>query len=308
MKTILSLLAAAALAMGAGWCQDADPAGAELAALAKSAQSFVDAFNQGDAAAIAALFLPDGELVLASGELLAGQPEIKDHYAAVFAADKESKLALEAGSVRFLTPTVATEDGTVHLTSPSGEVSSTDYAAVHVRQDDGSWRFASVRDRPEDRAPAGEKLLALGWLVGDWMAELRGTETQLSFAWSEAGPFLDGKAVTEQAGAGSTAATWRIGWDARRGGFVAWGFDAEGGFNFSEWTAMADDSWLLHTRGVTADGESNQLTQVITPGPGNENFTIARRDHVIDDAVQPDRAVTFVRRPPEPKAAAAKPE
>lgn len=308
MKTMLPMLATAMIGAAAGWCQATYPAAADLAALAASARSFVDAYNHRDAAAIAALFLPDGELVLASGELLAGQAEIKDHYAAVFAADKESKLALEAGSVRFLTPTVATEDGTVHLTAPSGEVSSTDYAAVHVRQDDGSWRFASVRDRPDDRAPACEKLLALAWLVGDWLAEIRGTQTTLTFAWSEDGPFLDGKAVTEQAGAGSTAATWRIGWDARRMGFVSWGFDAGGGYNFSEWTAAPAGGWLLHTRGVTADGESNQLTQIITTGPGNENFTIARRDHVIDDAVQPDRAVTFVKRPPEPQAAAAKSE
>jgi uncharacterized protein (TIGR02246 family) len=308
MRTLLSIVAAVALSITATPGQDDDPAAAELAALETSAKSFVEAFNKGDAAAIAALFVPNGEMVLASGELIAGRAAIEAHYADVFAADQATKAALEAGAVRFITPSVAIEDGTVHLTAASGAVSSADYVAVQVKQADGSWQLASVRDEAGDRAPANEKMLELAWLVGGWIAEVKGTDTRITFVWSDAGPFIDGKATTEEAGVGSTAATWRIGWDPRRKDFVSWGFDDGGGYNFSEWTTAADGSWLLHTRGVTADGENNRLTQVITAGPGHESFTVARRDQVIDDEVQPDRTVTFVKQPPEPKAAAVNPK
>lgn len=308
MKTMPSILAIAVIGTATGWCQDAGPAAAELAALEKSAVAFVEAFNQGDAAAIAALFLPDGEIVFASGAVIAGRAGIEAHYSEVFAGDKETKAALEAGSVRFVTPGVAIEDGTFHLTEASGAVSSIDYSAVLVRQEDGAWRFGSVRDLAGDRAPAGEKLAELGWLVGDWIAEVKGTDTRLSFRWSDDGPFLDGRATTETPGGGSTAATWRIGWDTRRQDFVSWGFDNGGGYNFAEWTTTADGSWLLHTRGITADGEANRLTQVITAGAGHESFTVTRRDHVIDDELQPARMVSFVKRPPEPRAAAVSPD
>lgn len=309
MKTPLPIVAAAAvLAMGGAWCQDADPAAAELAALEKSAVAFVEAYNKADAPAIAALFATDGEIVLASGAVIGGRAAIEAHYTEVFADDQETKAALEAGSVRFVTPGVAIEDGTFHLTEASGAVSSIDYSAVLVKQEDGSWRFGSVRDVAGDRAPPAEKLAGLGWLVGDWIAEVKGTDTRLSFRWSDDGPYLDGKATTEAPGAGSTAATWRIGWDTRRQDFVSWGFDNGGGYNFAEWTSIADGSWLLHTRGITADGENNRLTQVITVGAGGENFTVTRRDHVIDDELQPERIVTFVKQPPEPKAAAVNPQ
>jgi uncharacterized protein (TIGR02246 family) len=311
MKPIPPLLAALALATGLLRAQDdATPATAadtaavpDTAPLAKAAKDFLDAFNKGDAAAIAALFLPNGELVLASGELVSGRDEIKEHYTAVFAEDKDTKAAIEASSVRFVTPGVAIQDGTVHLTANSGEVSSHDYTAVQLKQDDGSWLFASLRDQAQDRAQPSEKLAALQWLIGDWLIEVGDSRTWLAFQWSDDGPYLDARAVTEQAGREDIAATLRIGWDARRESFASWGFDAKGGFNFSEWSPAPDDAWLIHTRGITAEGELLQATQVLARDPGGAGFTWTKRDQVIGDEIQPDRTVQVVKRPPEPKSA-----
>lgn len=305
MKTHLPPLAAifvgTLVCSPAGRAQD-DPNADKLEKLASSATAFVEAYNQGDAAGLAALFLPDGEITLADGDVVSGREEIEAFYDEVFAGEDDPQAALEAGAVRFVTPTIAIEDGTFHVTAPTGEVASHNYTAIQVQQDDGSWLTASVRDSLEDTAPPSEKMLALEWLVGDWEVERDGVTTWLAFDWSESGPFIDGRALTEEPGEASTAATWRIGWDARREGYVSWGFDALGGFNRSEWTAT-DTGWLLRTQGVTADGEDNRSTQMLEPSESGESIDWTKRDQVIGGELQPDLKVTIVRRPPAPKTA-----
>lgn len=141
------------------------------------------------------------------------------------------------------------------------------------------------------------------WLSGDWLIEADGTRTFLAFTWSEDGPYLDGKALTEQAGEDSTAATYRVGWNAKRKNFVSWAFDALGGYNKSDWTA-ADNGWLLRTSGVTADGEISESTQSLVLDPSRQSFTWSRRDQTIGDEVQLDSSTRVVRRPPDLDAVA----
>ena len=111
MKTkLISLLAGFALIMPA-WCDDAAES-ANLAALQKSAKAYVEAFNKGDAEALAKTYLPDGEITLANGTVIAGREEIQAFYEDEMADDAKSSAALEADSVRFISPGVAVENGT----------------------------------------------------------------------------------------------------------------------------------------------------------------------------------------------------
>lgn len=277
--------------------QENDPNQAKLEALAANAKSFVESYNKGDHEALAKLFLPEGEIVLADGEVVGGRKEIGEFYREVFAVQPGPKAALEAGSVRFPTTGIAIEDGTLHVTLPSGELTSHFYTAVNVQQQDGSWLTASIRDEIEDHAPASGKLIALEWLVGDWLIEVDGTRTFLSFDWSEDGPYIDGRALTEVAGSESTSSTYRIGWNGARKNFVSWGFDAQGGYNKSEWNTN-ENGWLLRSHGLTGDGEVTQNTQAIVADPNRQGFTWASRDQTIGDELQPDRTVHVVRRPP----------
>lgn len=281
--------------------QAEDPNQANLEALATNAAAFVKAYNKADSAALAQLFLPEGEIVLASGEVIAGRDEITKFYDEVFSGDEKPKSALEAGSVRFVTPGIAIEDGTLHVTKPTGEVVSHFYTAVQVKQENGGWLTASIRDEIEDQAPASDKLIALDWMIGDWLIEKGGSRTFLSFTWSDDGPFIDGKALTASAGEASTTATYRIGWNGNRKNYVSWAFDGLGGYTKSDWTA-SDDGWLLRTTGVTSDGETNRSTQSLAPDPGRQGFNWSTRDQTIGDEVQPDVTVRIVKRPPPPVA------
>ncbi len=297
MKMSILQLALALLTVTVAPAQQEDPNKSKLEALAAHAASFVEAYNKEDPDALAKMFLPEGEIVLADGEVVAGRDDILEFYAEIFAGDEKSKAALEAGSVRFVTPGIAIEDGTLHITKPSGEVSSHYYTAVQVKQENGTWLTASIRDEIEDHAPASEKLIALQWLIGDWLIEKDGCRTFLAFSWSDDGPYLDGKALTEDASDESTSATFRIGWNTNRKNFVSWSFDSLGGYTKSEWVS-ADKGWLLRTNGVTSDGEINQSTQSFEPDPSLQSYTWSSRDQTIGDEIQPDRTMRVVRRPP----------
>ena len=286
------------LSLASARSQDADPNKASLEALAANAQAYVNAHNEGNAEAIAKLFIPEGEIILSSGEIVSGRAEIQQFYTDLFSGEKRPRAALEAGSVRFVTPKLAIEDGTLHVTRPTGEVISHHYTSTQMQQDDGSWLTASIRDEIEDVAPASEKLLPLEWLIGDWIIEKNGLRTFLTFKWSDDGPFIDGKAVTEMAGEENTSSTYRIGWNNNRKNYISWAFDTFGGHMISQWTKN-NSGWLLRTSGVTADGEVNHSTQTIEPDPSLQHYTWSTRDQTICGNSLPDGSVRVVKRPPD---------
>jgi len=286
------------LSLASARSQDADPNKASLEALAANAQAFVNAHNEGNPEGIAKLFIPEGEIILSSGEIVSGRAEIQQFYTDLFSGEKRPRAALEAGSVRFVTPKLAIEDDTLHVTRPTGEVISHHYTSTQMQQDDGSWLTASIRDEIEDIAPASEKLLPLEWMVGDWIIEKNGLRTFLTFKWSDDGPFIDGKAVTEMAGEENTSSTYRIGWNNNRKNYISWAFDTFGGHMISQWTKN-NSGWLLRTSGVTADGEVNHSTQTIEPDPSLQHYTWSTRDQTIGGNSLPDGSVRVVKRPPD---------
>lgn len=298
MKRLIPSLSILLTSLAMVGAQEDETQKKDLEILSANAKSFVTAYNKGDPESLAKLFLPSGEIVLANGDMISGREEITGFYTEVLTGDAKPKAALEAGSVRFITPSLAIEDGTLHVTQPSGEITSHQYSCVQVKQPDGTWLTASIRDEIGDKAPAGEKLLPLEWLAGDWILEKNGTRTFLSFDWSDDGPYLDGKALTEQAGESSTMSTYRIGWNGNRKNYVSWAFDSAGGYTRSEWTTT-DTGWLLRTAGVTADGEVNQSTQTLVPDDNLQGLTWITRDQTIGGESQPDTTIRVVKRPPE---------
>lgn len=282
-----------------------DPEAAKLTQLRKTAQSCVDFFNKQDASGLAGLFLKNGEMTTATGETITGREQILSFYEGVFDSDEPRKAALEAGSVRFLLPGIAVEDGTFHVTLSSGEVISHDYTAVQIEQEDGSWLTARLKDSIEDSAPASEKMIALDWIIGDWKVEIDGASIWIAFEWSKDGPYIDGRLLSEKSGSENTATTFRIGWNALLKGYTSWAFDELGGYTHSEWTFDGNNGWLLRTRGITADGEANICTQTIQVGISAQSFTWTTRDQIIGGQIIPSRKMTVVKRPPSPKSATA---
>jgi uncharacterized protein (TIGR02246 family) len=288
------------LTLASARSQNADPNAASLEALAANAQAYVDAHNEGNPEGIAKLFIPEGEIILSSGEIVSGRDEIQQFYTDLFSGEKRPRAALEAGTVRFITPKLAIEDGTLHVTRPTGEVISHHYTSTQMQQDDGTWLTASIRDEIDDVVPASEKLRPLEWLIGDWVIEKNGLRTLLSYRWSDIGPFIDGKAVTEMAGEESTSSTHRIGWDNNHDNYISWAFDSLGGHIVSHWTEN-DSGWLIRATGITADGEVNHSTQTIEPDSSKQYYNWTTRDQTIAGNSLPNGSVRVVRQPSDAK-------
>lgn len=305
MPAAAVLLAASLL--GSGSSSGQEISGPETAALRKTAEAYVAAFNKREPAKLAALFTENGEIINQDdGTLVRGRAAIQRRYEEWFAGEDVPTVALEAASVRFVSPGLAIEDGILHATDAAGLVESTAYSAVQVRQEDGSWLTASVRDRQLGQATAEEELLSLEWMIGEWEIQVDGSTTLLAFNWSDDGPYIDGEALTQKSGIESTSSTYRIGWNAARGSFVSWGFDALGGYSQSAWTLSADGDWLLRSKGVTADGEENLCNQTIHLDASGEHFTWTKRDQTIGGEAQVERSLSVVKRPPELKSADSK--
>ena len=267
-----------------------------------SAKAYIEAFNKADAGAIAQTYLPDGEITLADGTSISGREEIQDFYEDEFAEDGKSQAALDADSVRFVSPGVAVENGILHITAPDGEISSHKYTAVQVKQEDGSWLTASVRGEADDDAPPSAKMVGMDWIIGEWVIQMNDSESTLSFEWSHDGPYIEGTSDIAQADGSTDTVTTRIGWDNARKGFVSWSFDGEGGFIRSDWSASGDLQWIMRTQGTTSEGEQNQYTQTCVVDPARQSFKWIIRDHTIGDEVIPDRVLTAVKRPPVPRS------
>src|SRR6185369_16707217 len=74
--------------------------GKEAPGKGKRAQEFIEAFNKGDARAVAGFWVPDGDYVDPVGRHIKGRAAIEKLYEKAFSARKGAKLTITVGSVR----------------------------------------------------------------------------------------------------------------------------------------------------------------------------------------------------------------
>lgn len=280
---------------------------ADLESLGKAAERFVEAFNQKDAATIATLFAPHGEIVSSNGETLSGREAIKTYYEQMFSSETAPLVSLEATSVRLVAPGVVVEDGVVHLTTSENEpVTSVTYSATHAKQPDGSWLIATNRNQLEVTPPA-ERLRPLHWLVGEWTLESEdGLRVDMVLDLDDSGNYLLGESLLTDAGGDSQSTHLRIGWNPATASIYWWTFDSKGGFTSGPWARNGND-WTIATTGFTADAEANSTTQTLTR-VGEDSMDWTARDRLLVDETLPDISLRFVRRAPDPGSAESEPE
>ena len=83
----------------------------DLAAIHAESQTFVAAFNKGDAKAVAALWTEDGEYIDDTGRSFVGREAIEEGYAEFFAGNPNAKIQITIDSLRLLSDDTAIEDG-----------------------------------------------------------------------------------------------------------------------------------------------------------------------------------------------------
>lgn len=298
MKTCLSICLSLACALQVR----AEEASPEIAGLQKAAADFVTAYNNRDAAALAKLFTENGEMTdLRGTALTSGREQIQARYEEIF-ADKPLQIAIEVDSVRLVTPTLAIEDGTYHLTPADDENAppkSTAYTAVLAQGDGGEWRIASTRSLRDVTDAAGRLAELAEVIKGEWTYNSpEGVRLDLAFGWDPSGKHLTGEMLTTTADAQPQEGTIRIAWDASKQQIVSWMFDAKGGFTHGFWT-RTDEGWLIRSEGTTGDGETLSASQQLSAEDKNTLIWTATQ-RIVDGENAPDRTLRMVRQAPEP--------
>lgn len=119
-------------------------------------RSFEQAFNKGDAKAVAALFTKDALQLPPDGQLLTGQAVIEQHHAKLFAGPaKGARLTLTPGRAQELTSDVRVAEGTYEVTG--GSIPGTGRYVNTLLRQGGQWRLASVVVVPDSPEKPGMK-------------------------------------------------------------------------------------------------------------------------------------------------------
>jgi uncharacterized protein (TIGR02246 family) len=225
------------------------PNGADRAAIMKSARSFADAFNKGDAKAIAALWTENGESREAGGKTYLGRAAIEKAYADNFKSNRGAKIEVLVKSIRFPAKDLAVEEGLLRLSrGPKDLPATTSYVAVHIREA-GQWKIALS----SEGGGGQDRLEDLDWLLGDWTTKVKDEAVTFSFARDATKPFITATFKRAAPGKAPTAGSIRIALDPETGQIRSWGFEDDGAHSQALWVCDGK-SWILDSRGVLADG------------------------------------------------------
>jgi uncharacterized protein (TIGR02246 family) len=268
-------------------------------AIRHNIDAFTKAANAHDAKALAALFAPDGELVNEEGHAAQGRETIERTFAAIFQAHPKMRLGVTVQSIRFVSPSVAIEDGTSTIMNTSGEGAEHNrYMVVHVKQD-GKWQIASTRDLPDEENSGSDELAKLEWMIGEWVDESPTAVVITSYHWDAERRAILSEFKIQVGGRPAMTGTQRIGWDPSTKKLHSWLFDSEGGFAEGVWTQNGNQ-WIVKMTGTRRDGSVASATNVTTRVT-KDRMTWQSRDRVVGDEVHPNiDEIVIVRKPPQP--------
>jgi uncharacterized protein (TIGR02246 family) len=233
-------------------------------ALKKRADAFVEAFNKGDAASLAAFWTEDADYVDQVGRTTKGRNALEKTYAKLFAERKGAKLFISTTSMRMVKPDLAIEDGITEVIPADGGLpTSARYMAIHVKQE-GQWLLATVRESAATPPSNYEQLQGVEWLAGDWEEEAeKGSTVRLSYSWAEHQNFLVATFATSIKDVPFTGGTQWIGWDAAAKQIRSWTFDNSGGFSHGVWSGDGN-AWTISNSITTRDGKKIAATNILT--------------------------------------------
>ena len=216
------------------------------------AKAFVDAFNRGDAKAVAAQFTDGATMADNRGEIIKGRTAIEAEYAALFKANPGAKMEVFITSLEFPSPTTAIEDGVAKVSAKGTPGSASRYTAVHTLEN-GQWLMATVRETRIELPSNFARLENLQWLIGTWENKGEGTIVRATFQWIAHKSFVERSYSVIQGGVVISSGVQIIGWDPQASQIKSWSFDSSGGLGTGYWT-VTPEGWRIDNLGAAADG------------------------------------------------------
>ena len=260
----------------------------DKAAIEKAVVSYVKAFNDRDAKALAELWSPEGVYTSRlSGEQIVGREALKKDFSALFEEVKEAKLEVSSESIEFVSPNVAVEQGTAVVIKPDAEPAKSSYSVVYVKRD-GKWlvdRISEEEDLPA--APSHhEQLKGLDWLVGTWVDEGGGEVITTECKWTRNQNFLVRSFTASIGDHVDITGMQFVGWDPARKQIRSWVFDSDGGLADGVWS-QDGDRWLVKTKATLSDGKTASSTSILRP-VDKDTFAWQQVSRTVDGELLPN--------------------
>jgi uncharacterized protein (TIGR02246 family) len=269
---------------------DPDARPEDHAAVRAAMQSFVKAFESGDAKALAGHWTDSGEYHREDGGTVRGREALEKGFAAFFAKSPKVKAEVEEESVRFLSRDNAIDEGYVTIrTGPSEPPVTSRFSALFVRED-GRWRVAFLREWPGEETTS---VRDLGWLVGDWKSKDQDAEITTSYSWDDNKKFLRVRFTIKEKDR-SLSGFQVLGNDPATGDLRAWIFEANGGIGESAWVRDGEH-WTVESSGTLIDGRKMTATNVLRR-INDDTYTWQAVNRRLGDAELPDLPPTKVTR------------
>ena len=317
----MSLALVVAACPGAGAAADENANREAEAAIRANIEAFVQAYNHGNAQAIANLFTSEGQLIDENDHTTHGHDAIEHAFADVFKASPAGRIEVNVDSIRFFGSALAVETGTTKVVDkPGAEPDVTHYTVLHTKSLEGKWLMTFARDTSvstdENTSSPSEpvasqgpteaatqqgnfaKLKPLSWMIGNWIDEGEESVVISSCKWSPDKNFILQSVEVRREGHEALTMRQRIGWDPIAGRTRAWIFDSNGGYGESFWT-QDGKSWRVRKTGVRPDGTRSSSVDIFTP-TSNDSYTWQSTNRVVGRQKLPPIEVKVVRKPPEP--------
>ncbi len=263
MKTTILYCCAIALASAAPTWLYADQAEDE-AAIRESVATYVDAFNKGDAKAIAAQWSPSAVYTNPmTGDEVTGRSAIEQQMVDIFKNAGSTKIEVDVNSIEFLSPSVAIEEGTARVLRPGEEPDVTIYSCVHVKSD-GKWLVDRMTEEAEPVFRSNyQHLKDLEWMIGTWVDQDGSATIETTSQWSKNQNFIARKFSASVDGVADLSGVQIMGWDPVAQNIRSWVFDSDGGFGSSTWKKKGN-SWVINSSATLADGRKASAIKTLT--------------------------------------------
>jgi len=260
------LLAAAMMVLGSASAMGAEPdrQTADKAAIGKAVASYVAAFNQGNAKALAALWSPEAVYTNPiTGEQVVGREAIEKQFAGIFVDAKGAKLEANTKAIQFVSPNVAVEQGTAKVIRPGQEPEESEYTAVYVKRD-GRWLLDRVTEEDLPVVTSNyERLKELEWMIGTWIDQDDQNRIETTCQWTKNQNFMTRSFTLSVRDRINMAGIQIIGWDPAAKQIRSWVFDSDGGFGQGVWSKKGK-SWYIQSTGTLPDGMKTSSVNIIT--------------------------------------------
>jgi uncharacterized protein (TIGR02246 family) len=266
-KGILLVTGLAVLILGVGFMTAQDKSGkdtkhdADRRAIDQMIKDSIRAYDNRDAAAIAAHWTDEGEFIRNDGEPFRGRDAIQKGYADFFKTLKgKPRLEIQTDGLRFPSADTAVLEVTLRLKNEDGEAVASSWRDTLLVREGGQWKTAIVREWDRD-VTLDTSLKELDWLIGTWHVATKDRDVTTSYDWDENKVFIRGKYSVKEGGKVVESGTQVIGKDNAEGAIRSWVFQSDGGFGGGVWTREGQ-KWTVDVYGVTAEGRELTATSV----------------------------------------------